>query len=233
MPKKKSTFPGFGPAAVEFLTELSNHNDKAWFDQNKDRYEAAVREPALAFVREMGPRLQKISPTFVADDRKSGGSLMRIYRDVRFSKDKTPYKTNIGIQFRHEVARDVHAPGFYVHIAPHEVFFGVGAWHPDAGALHAIRSRIAERPDEWQRVKNAKAFRSVYSLHGDCLKRPPRGFDADHPHIEDLKRKDFLGLRELDEMAAMDANFYKDAVAALKAGKPLMAFLCNALDLPF
>src|SRR5665811_1482075 len=104
----------------------------------RDSYEREVLEPALAFVHAFGPKLRKISPFFVASDDRVGGSLMRVYRDTRFAKDKTPYKTNVGIQFRHEQGRDVHAPGFYLHISPEECFFAVGCWHPDPDALGRI-----------------------------------------------------------------------------------------------
>ena len=112
MPK----FTGFPPGTLRFLRELERNNDREWFAVNKPRYEALVREPALDFIATMGPKLLSISDHFVALPKKTGGSLMRVYRDTRFGKDKTPYKTNIGIQFRHEVAKDIHAPGYYLHI---------------------------------------------------------------------------------------------------------------------
>ena len=122
---------GFQPTIFQFLEELADNNNRPWFQENKRRYEREVLEPCLAFIRAFGPRLKKISRFFVASDRRIGGSLMRVYRDTRFAKDKTPYKTNVGIQFRHEFGRDVHAPGFYVHIAPDECFLAVGVWRPD------------------------------------------------------------------------------------------------------
>ena len=108
-------FRGFDPSLFEFLEELADNNHRSWFQNNKERYETVVLEPSLAFIREFASRLKTISPYFVASDRRVGGSLMRVYRDTRFGKDKTPYKTNVGIQFRHEFGKDVHAPGFYVH----------------------------------------------------------------------------------------------------------------------
>ena len=107
----------FSRATLKFLDELAANNNKAWFDENKPRYESLVREPALDFIEAMGPTLKTLAPHFRADLRKGGGSLMRVFRDTRFSHDKTPYKTNIGIQFRHELGKDVHAPGFYVHLS--------------------------------------------------------------------------------------------------------------------
>src|SRR3990167_4561282 len=122
----------FDSACLDFLGELAANNDKIWFEANKPRYESLVREPALAFIAAMAPHLAQFAPQFRADPRKMGGSLMRVFRDTRFSRDKTPYKTNIGIQFRHTLGKDVHAPGFYVHVALDECFFGAGCWHPEA-----------------------------------------------------------------------------------------------------
>lgn len=226
-------FGGFPETTIGFLTELANNNNRDWFNDNKPRYEATVLAPAMDFIHAMAEPLSRISTHYTALPKRGGGSLMRVYRDVRFSRDKRPYKTNIGIQFRHEAGADVHAPGFYVHVAPREVFVGVGAWHPDPSALARIRSRIAERPDEWQRARDARAFRRCFALGGDSLKRPPRGFDAAHPFIEDLQRKDFLGMRSLDELAACDPDFFADTVQSFRAAAPFMAFLCAALDLPF
>ena len=132
------------PKLFNFLSELKENNNKEWFESNKARYESDVREPLLRFVTDFGVRLAEVSPHFVADARKSGGSLFRIYRDVRFSKDKTPYKTNAGLQLRHESGKDVHAPGFYLHLQPNEVFIGVGIWHPDNTTLGKIRDAIVE-----------------------------------------------------------------------------------------
>ncbi|MGI9257968.1 MAG: DUF2461 domain-containing protein, partial [Gammaproteobacteria bacterium] len=129
------SFAGFPAQTAKFLTELANNNARDWFNVNKQRYEDHVLEPALTFINAMEPRIEKISPHFLAVAKRTGGSLMRVYRDTRFSKDKTPYKTNIGIQFRHELGKDVHAPGFYLHIQPKNCFLGAGIWRPDSDAL--------------------------------------------------------------------------------------------------
>ena len=113
-----TTKASFGPGLFSFLADLRTNNNRDWFAANKDRYEEQLLEPALAFIDAFAPRLEKISPHFRADARPSGGSLFRIYRDTRFSKDKSPYKTNVGIHFRHERAKNAHAPGYYLHIGP-------------------------------------------------------------------------------------------------------------------
>ena len=168
-------FPGFEPSIFQFLEDLAENNNRPWFQENKGRYEREVLEPALAFIRAFRPRLRKISEFFAASDLRSGGSLMRVYRDTRFSKDKTPYKTNVGIHFRHELGRNVHAPGYYVHVAPEECFLAMGLWRPDAAALGEIRKAIVESPGRWRRARDDKRFRDRFTLEGDSLKSAPAG----------------------------------------------------------
>ncbi len=222
----------FGPGLMSFLKDLAANNRRAWFEEHKSRYEAEVREPALALIRAFAPRLERISPYFVASDRKAGGSLMRIYRDVRFSRDKSPYKTNVGIQFRHESGKDVHAPGFYVHVEPAECFLGAGMWHPESGALRAVRDAIVSDPAAWKKARDAKAFRKRWDLAGDSLQRPPRGYDADHPMVEDLKRKDHIAVAHLAPEALTSPDLLEVLADRFRAAKPYLAFQAAALDLP-
>src|SRR5262245_24871002 len=137
----------FDPDLFEFLSDLREHNDREWFAANKARYEAHVLEPALAFIEDFAFRLPEISSQFRADPRKSGGSLFRIQRDTRFSKDKSPYKTNVGMHFRHASAKDAYAPGFYLHLAPGEVVAGGGIWRPDTQTANKIREAIVRDSD--------------------------------------------------------------------------------------
>jgi uncharacterized protein (TIGR02453 family) len=220
----------FGPELFGFLAELADHNDRDWFAANKDRYEAHVLEPALAFIEDFGYRLESISPHFRADPRRTGGSLFRIYRDTRFSKDKSPYKTNTGMHFRHERAKDAHAPGYYLHLAPGEVFAGAGIWHPDATALTAIREAIVADPDGW---RDATRLGEGLELRGETLKRVPSGFDKEHPHVEDLKRKDYFAGVRLSEDAAIAPGFLDHFMRVCEAASPLMRFLCRALSVPY
>ena len=132
----------FSRELFEFLGELALNNNREWFHANKSRYESVVRDSLLEFVADFAEPLSKISSHFVADPRPSGGSMFRIYRDVRFSKDKSPYKTMAAAHFSHERAKEVPAPGFYLHLAPAESFVGVGIWHPDATTLKNIRDTI-------------------------------------------------------------------------------------------
>ena len=221
------------PELLRFLKQLSANNNRAWFQENKDRYERDVREPLLRFIEAFEPRLEKISPHFVADARKTGGSLFRIHRDTRFSRDKSPYKTHAGVQFRHERAKDVHAPGFYLHIEPKEAFIGVGIWHPDSDTLKLLRDAIVENPAKWKRAKSAKAFAEQFELAGDSLKRAPKGYDPDHPLIEDLKRKDFIAVTKLKEKELTANNFLDRFTKTCTAAKPFMRYLAEAVGLDF
>jgi len=223
----------FTKATFNFLDELTANNDRTWFEANKPRYESLVREPALEFIAAMGPVLEKFAPAFRAEPRKVGGSLMRVFRDTRFSRDKTPYKTNIGIQFRHELGRDVHAPGFYLHVANDECFLGAGCWHPEADALGRIRDLIAAQPERWFAACDERKFRVHWALAGDSLTRPPRGYAVDHPAIDDLKRKDLIGLAPLSAAEITVPGLVKLAGARFATAAPLMKFLCEALDVRY
>lgn len=226
-------FTTFEPSLVKFLGQLKRNNNRDWFAKNKSRYEEDVLFPALSFVEAFQPKLKKISPFFLAVPKRVGGSVMRVYKDTRFSKDKTPYKTNVGIHFRHEQGKDVHCPGFYLHIEPKECFLGAGIWHPDNPSLVKIRTAIDQDPAAWKRVRDNKKFRSHFEFAGESLKRPPRGFDADHKYIDDLKRKDHIGVKSLDAKSITDKKFIDDVASAFTSAKPYMRFLCDALKVPF
>lgn len=223
----------FTKATFDFLDKLAANNNKAWFEANKPSYEALVREPALDFIEAMGPVLKTFAPNFRAEPRKMGGSLMRVYRDTRFSRDKTPYKTNIGIQFRHALGKDMHAPGFYVHVAADECFFAAGCWHPEADVLGKLRDRIAQKPEKWFAARDDKGFTAQWELWGDKLTRPPRGYAADHPAIEDIKRKDFVAIAALSSREATGAGLAKLAGKRFAEASPFMKFLCEALDITY
>jgi uncharacterized protein (TIGR02453 family) len=221
--------PHFTKATFDFLRDLDANNDRDWFAENKDRYQKHVKAPALALVSAMGPELNRISNHFTATPR----SLFRIHRDVRFSKDKRPYKTTVGVHFRHERAKSAHAPGYYLHVEPGNVFVGVGIWHPEPAALRKIREHIAENPAGWKRATGAKAFRSSYELAGDRLKRAPKGFDPEHPMIDALRWKDHIGVRQLTQSFVTSEKLPKELGRTFAAGTPFMKFLCASLDVPF
>lgn len=217
----------------DFLQKLSGNNNRTWFNERKTLYEEAVRSPSLAFIEAMEPGIKSLSPNFTAVAKKTGGSLMRIYRDARFSKDKTPYKTNVGIQFRHIAGKDVHAPGFYLHISPDECFVGAGIWRPDSKSLSNIREMISDSPNAWKTITRNKTFQRYYSLSGDSLKTYPRGYAKDHPMIDDLKRKDFIAIHPLSRKEVLGPNLTETIHHRFKVASDLMDYLCNALELPY
>ena len=200
----------FSSGVFTFLKELDANNNRDWWEQNKDRYVRLIRDPAKEFIADFEPRLHGISDRFVADTRTNGGSLMRPYRDTRFSKDKTPYKTNIGIQFRHEMGKDVHAPGFYLHIAPGDCWAGVGMWRPEPKVARRIREAIHDRPDEWRKATKYKAFTKVWTIdpgEDELLKRVPKEFDPEFAYADDLRMKSFTGGHTLTQKAVASPDF--------------------------
>ena len=223
----------FGPGLLKFLRGLERDNNRSWFEAHKAQYEDQVREPALMFIRIMARHVHKISPHFVASDKRVGGSLMRIYRDVRFSRSKLPYKTNVGIQFRHEAGKDVHAPGLYFHVEPGRIFLGCGMWHPDPDALRAVREAIDDDPKGWKRVRDAKRFRDIWDLGGESLKRAPRGYQEDHPLIEDLKRKDHIVFGELPDKALTAPDLIENVSTRFRRAAPYLRWQADALGLAF
>mgnify|MGYP001822945259 CR=1 FL=1 len=223
----------FSPELFAYLRDLKRHNRREWFLENKARYEAAVKEPALQFIADFEPHLRKISPEFLAIPKAVGGSLFRIQRDVRFSKDKSPYKTHVGIRFLHRDAKNVHAPIFYLHLEPGGSFAGLGVWHPEPPTLEKIRQAIAEDPRGYKKATEAARFRKRFEVGGDSLKRPPRGYDPEHPLIEELKRKDFVASRPLDEKDIVRPGFDRRLAEIWRDGAGYVRYLCRALDAPF
>ncbi|MGA9421515.1 MAG: TIGR02453 family protein, partial [Rhodanobacteraceae bacterium] len=167
----------FTRATFRFLRELATHNNRSWFNANKQRYEDVVREPFVRLITDMQMPLVRISAHYRADPRTQGGSLFRIHRDTRFRKDKRPYKTWASARFFHERRREVAAPSFYLHIEPHGCFVGAGLWHPESPTLKRIREFLADNPAAWKRAVHRKAFQSRFALWGEQLTRPPRGYD--------------------------------------------------------
>ena len=225
----------FTPALFGFVRDLAANNDRDWFKANQDRFEELLRQPALDFIDDFADPLDGISPHFVADPRKVGGSLFRIQRDTRFGADKTPYKTHVGIHFRHVATRDdVHAPGFYLHLEPRGSFAALGLWRPETANAYRVRQAIVDDAAGWRRAAHGKAFREVYGdLEGESLKRPPSGFDAEHPLIDDLKRKDFIASGRFSQAEVTASDFIDTYAGTVRAGAPFMRFLCEALGLPF
>jgi len=225
--------PYLKPELFQFLRDLKANNDRDWFNENKYRYEQHVKEPLLDMIADFAPLLSGLSPHYRAIPKTVGGSLFRIYRDVRFSKNKDPYKTVAGVHFRHESAKNVHAPGYYFHIEPDNLFLALGIWHPESPTLLSIRNRMVEDPEGWEEMVQASDFAGTYELQGESLKRAPKGFDPEHPLIDDLKRKDFIGVARFDEADAGRPDLLPFLADTWDKGTALMRFLSGALDIPF
>jgi uncharacterized protein (TIGR02453 family) len=217
----------FTQAYFAFLRDLKRHNDRDWFAANRARYQTDVQEPLLQFIEAFEPRLRAISPAYVADKRRVGGSMFRIHRDTRFSPDKSPFKTWTAARFPHEARRKMKSvPAFYVHIAPGESFGGGGVYHIEMPALTAIRKHIVEASKEWSAVRE-----TGIEIHGEQLKRAPAGFPAAHPHIDDLKRQNLYALTEFSEDEVIADHFLDRFTAACERAAPLVKFQTEALGL--
>jgi len=216
------------PSAFAFLRALKRNNDRSWFNANKERYVAELRDPLLHFIAAFAPKLAKINRHLIADPSPNGGSLFRIYRDTRFAKDKSPYKTHAGLYFAPPGGRESPGAGFYLHVEPGNVFMAGGIWHPDPDTLKRIRDAIAAKPAPWKKAK-----KSVPLDDGEKLSRPPRGYDPEHPLVEDLKRKSFTTTREFSEAQASAPDFADRYAAACRDAVPLMKFLAGAVGVPW
>lgn len=217
----------FNPELFDFLRQLRRHNNREWFAKNKERYQQVLVEPALQFISSFATPLATLSPHFIADARTTRGSLFRIYRDTRFSSDKKPFKTHVGIRFSHESGMDAHAPVFYLNLEPENCFAAAGVWHPDNRALTKIRTAIVANSEQWE-----KATRKL-ELDGETLMRPPKGFAPNHPFVQDLKRKDFVASVVLTEQQICNPRMMRDFTSACKTMRPLVEFTTMALGLKF
>ena len=224
----------FSDASLKFLRGLARHNDKAWFDQHRQDYEAQVRQPFLRLIGDLQPALASISPHYRADPRTVGGSLFRIYRDARFSNDKSPYKPWQGARLFHERRREVAAPSFYLHLQPGECFVGAGLWHPEPENLRRVRQFIVDNPGSWAAAAHAKPFRKRFDLDdSEMLVRPPRGYPADFVHLDDLRRKNHVAMRIIDDATMTGPRLLSTLAKDLQQLGPFMDYLCAALDLEF
>lgn len=223
----------FTPATLRFLRDLGRHNNRDWFAANKPRLEEVLRQPFLRLLGDLQAPLAKISSHFVADTRTQGGSLFRMHRDTRFANDKTPYKTWAGAKLYHERARQTEAPSFYLHVQPGSSFVGAGLWRPQPESVKRIRDFLADNPAAWKKATRSKAFTTYFAFGGESLKRPPRGFEATHELIEDLKRKDFTAWQNLDDEVVTSGELKPIIVDRLKRLAPMIDYVCASLELEF
>ena len=228
-PAAAAPFTGFPKDFFAFLREVAKNNEREWFMANKQRYLDSVQAPLRSFVVGMDIPLGRFADCFVADPR----SIFRIYNDMRFH-DAKPYKEHAACQFRHEAGKDAHAPGFYVQFEPREVFFGGGLWRPPAAELRRVREAIADDPERWKKITRSAAFRRRFGgVEGDSLTRPPKGFDPDHPMIEDIKRTSFFAVETVRPTSIYSRDFVRDVAKSFEALAPFMEFLTEAVGLPF
>jgi len=211
----------FDDETFRFLRELKTHNDRTWFQANKDRYERSVKDPMLSFIGDAAAPLHKLSKHLVADPKPVGGSMFRIYRDVRFSKDKSPYKTHVGVHF--PLGKGEAVPGYYLHLESNQCFVAAGMWMPPAPQLQQIRKKIAAEPAAWRKAS------ADLGPDEDALKRAPKGFDPDHPMIEDIKRKSFTGSLRLSDAQLKRDDAMTTFVKTCRELAPLMKFLAGAV----
>jgi len=217
----------FTPETLRFLRALKRNNDRDWFKARKDRYEAYVRQPMIAVIERLALDFPRFAPEIVASPKTS---LYRIYRDTRFSDDKTPLKIQASASFRWRGLARGEGAGLYLEVHPRWVWMGGGFWAPPAPQLFALREHIAVTYPEIKTLARARRFRNVVgSLEGEKLTRVPRGFAKDDPAAEYLKFKQFLGGREFPAEFAMSAEFYPALIETYKALMPLIRFLNQPL----
>ncbi len=223
----------FTDKTFKFLNNLQKNNNREWFNEHKADYETHVRQPFQALISDFQAPLAKISAHYVADPRAVGGSLFRINRDARFSKDKSPYKHFMGARFYHEKGRDSEAPKFYFHLQKNECFIAAGAWHPEADTLRKVRQFILDNPASWKKAVYSKKFTDKYSREADSTVRVPRGFPDDHEFIADLKLKSFVAIAPISDEIVCSDQLLKSLVKSCQDMAPMMDYLCAALDLEF
>jgi uncharacterized protein (TIGR02453 family) len=235
------TFTGFRPEAIQFLVDLAENNDRSWFQPRKAEFEQLLKEPLEALIAALAERFEARSIPLRADPAKSP---FRIYRDVRFSKDKSPYKTHLGASFpwigegpldrrgddggpRSHTA-NVHSTGGYFHLQPGEIYVGGGIWHPEKPWIDAFRRRVVDEPARIRALVDEPGFKKMFgsvSSDGHSLQRVPTGFAPDHPEAELLKLKDVVFGRRLSDKDAMSPSLPDLVADTFATALPVMRYL--------
>jgi uncharacterized protein (TIGR02453 family) len=221
-------FGGFPRDGIDFMKRLKRNNNRPWFEKHKEEYEAFVKLPMQSLIATLQPHFERFAPEFDIHPKKS---LFRIYRDVRFSKDKTPYKTHAAAHFvLRGKPKGVEGSGFYLHIEPGEVFLGGGIYMPDGDQLKKIRKAIARQPERFLLMVGQKDFKKMFGkLQGEKLQRVPRGYEPDHPMAEWLKHKQFFFWVEWPETKCLRAKFVDDVAGVFESAIPMVRFLNEAM----
>lgn len=234
-PTQTAPFDGFSPDALQFLADLAANNDRAWFKPRKADYERLVKQPLEALCVALSERFKELGLPLLADPKRSP---FRIYRDVRFSKDKSPYKTAQGADFpwhdsRDDVQRPRGAVGGYFHLEPGNIFVGGGMWHPEPARLAAFRERVDRDPNAVLRAIEDPRFESVFgSVSGETLTRNPAGFGSDHPYPYLLRLKDVVFSRRLADRDVFSPTLPDIIAQDLDAARPVLAFLDRLAGAP-
>lgn len=217
------TFKGFPPEALVFLSQLKKHNNRLWFQAHKEEYERCVKEPMAELVGRIGEAFRRVAPEMVADPRVS---IYRIYRDTRFSRDKTPYKTHVAAVFPVRGLPKNSGPGLYFHASPEEVLIGGGIYMPEPALLRAVREHIAAHPQKFLSLVEGPRFRKAFGeLEGEQLKSMPKGISADHAAGKYLRYKQFLFGELYQPKLALTARLLPTILNCFEQGMPLIRFL--------
>ena len=224
----------FTEDSLKFLRGLARHNDRAWFLAHKAGYEEHVRAPFQRLLTDLQPVLREVSEHYRSDPKPLGGSLFRIQRDTRFANDKTPYKTWQGARLTHARGRQVEAPVFYLHLQPGRCFIGAGLWHSPTPVQRQVRQFIVDNPAGWKAAAHAPAFRKRFDLDdAEKLVRTPKGYPEDFPFLDDLRRRNFVAERMIDDATMLAPRLRQTLATDLHALAPFVDYLCAALDLEF
>ena len=217
--------PRFTDDTLSFLRKLARNNDREWFHAHKDDYEAHVRRPMLAVIERLAVDFPRIAPDLVASPR----SMYRIYRDTRFSPDKTPYKTHVSAAFSHRTLPKNESAGLYFHLAPNQLWIGGGLYAPQTAQLQRIREHIVANLGSFRALVESPAMRRLGGVTGWTLKRVPRGFPPDHEAADYLRLKQYLAGAELAPALALSPRFYRSLVQRFTALAPFIRFLNTPL----
>jgi uncharacterized protein (TIGR02453 family) len=219
----RSRFPGFPPEALQFFRALARHNNRDWFQPRKSLFEEQVKQPMRELVEALNIAMKSFAPEYATDPDKA---IYRIYRDTRFSKDKTPYKDHIAASFYRSGTGPHKYGGYYVHVSHKEVAVGGGVYMPEPDVLLAIRQHIAANHQKLRKILAAPAVRrSLGELQGDQLARVPKGFLATHPAADLLRFKSFILYVNLEPELATTPQFFGEVLTRFRAMKPFLDFL--------
>jgi len=211
-------------STLRFLRLLKRNNNREWFNKNKHLYEDAKKDFEI-FVDSLIHRLSDFDPTLIGLQAKD--CTFRIYKDIRFSKDKTPYKTNMGAAIN-EGGRKMPIPGYYFHLQPGDCFLAGGLYMPTPDRLLSVRKSIATSKGKFRRILNSKDYKKYWQLWEDKLKTAPKGFPKDHPDVDLLKYKSFIAFHNISDELVLSPKLMDCSIKAFKTIKPLIEFLKEA-----